>query len=304
MHRGLQLGRHFGVGGVGQVRAGGDQHAAGHLVVFGLADQVGGHMRRIGGVVGEDGDLGRPGLGVDADQRAADPLGGGDVDVARPGDHVDRRQLRAIGVGAAVGQQRHRLRAADRPHLVDAQQPGRGQDRRMRQAVEAGLRRAGHHQRVDTGGLRGHHVHHHAGRVDRIAAGHVEADPLDGDPPLGDRRARAERGGDVGAALVGVHGAGALDRHLQRVAHVGVQSGQRGLQRGGGHAHGRGAHAVERLAEFQRRLGPALGDGLHDRPDLRQHRLHVGATARQGGPQPGSRQLRAPQVDAGHHRVR
>jgi hypothetical protein len=65
VHRGLQLGRQFGVDAVGQGQAWSHQHAAGHLVVFGLADQVGGHMRRIGGVVGEDGDLGRPGFGVD-----------------------------------------------------------------------------------------------------------------------------------------------------------------------------------------------------------------------------------------------
>ena len=90
----------------------------------------------IGGVVGQDRDLGRAGFGVDADLRAADPLGGGDVDVARPGDHVDRRQFGAVGVGAAVGQQRHGLGTADGPHLVDAEQAGGGQDGRVRQAVE------------------------------------------------------------------------------------------------------------------------------------------------------------------------
>ena len=211
---GLQLGRHFGVGGVGQRQAGSHQHAAGHLVVLGLADQVGGHVRGIGGVVGEDGDLGGTGFGVDADLRAAQPLGGGDVDVAGSGDHVDGRQLGTVRVGAAVGQQRHGLRPAHGPHLVDAQQPGRGQDRRVRQAVKCGLRRAGHHQRVDTGGLRRHDVHDHAGRVDGVAAGHVQADPLDGNPPLGDRGARTEHGGDVVAALVSVHGAGAFDHHL------------------------------------------------------------------------------------------
>ena len=108
----------------------------GHLVVLGLADQVGGDVAGIGGVVGEDGDLRRAGLGVDADLRAADPLGGGDVDVARAGDHVDRRQLGAVGVGAAVGEQRDGLRAADRPYLVDAEHAGGGQDRRVRQPAE------------------------------------------------------------------------------------------------------------------------------------------------------------------------
>ena len=47
-------------------------------------------MRGVGGVVGQDGDLGWAGFGVDTDSRAAKPFGRGDVDVAGPGDHVDR----------------------------------------------------------------------------------------------------------------------------------------------------------------------------------------------------------------------
>ena len=92
--------------------------------------------------------------------------------------------------------------------------------------TELGLRRAGDHQRVHARGLRGHHVHHHARRVDGVAARHVEADPLDGHPAFGDRRTGRERGGGVGAPLVGVHGAGPVDRHLQRRADVGVQRGR------------------------------------------------------------------------------
>ena len=262
MHRGLQLGGQFGVGGVGQIRARGDQHARSHLVVFGLADQVGGHVRRVGRVVGEDRDLGRTGLGVDADLRAAQPLGGGDVDVAGPGDHVDRRQLGAVHVGAPVGKQRHGLRPAHGPHLVDAQQPGRGQDRRVRPAVERGLRRAGHHQRLDTGGLRRHHVHDHAGRVHGIAAWDIQADPFDRNPALRDRGARAERRGHVAAALVSVDRAGPFDHHPQRLPDVGIQSGQGGVQRRLRHPDGRRPDAIERRAEFQGRLGPALARRL------------------------------------------
>src|ERR1700754_5296814 len=80
VHGGLQLGRQFLVRGVGELDAGGDQHAGGHLVVFGLADEVGGHVYGLGCVVGQDRDLGGPGFGVDTDLRAADPLGGGDID--------------------------------------------------------------------------------------------------------------------------------------------------------------------------------------------------------------------------------
>jgi hypothetical protein len=45
----------------------GDEHRRGERVVLGLADQVGGDVGGVGGVVGEDRDLGGPGLGVDAD---------------------------------------------------------------------------------------------------------------------------------------------------------------------------------------------------------------------------------------------
>ena len=75
----------------------------------------------VSGVIGEDRDLGGPGLGVDADLRTADPLRRRHVDVARPGDHVDRGQLCAVRIGAAVGKQSDGLRTADRPHLVDAE---------------------------------------------------------------------------------------------------------------------------------------------------------------------------------------
>ena len=75
------------VDGVGQGEAVGDQDAGGEGIVLGLADQVGGHVLGVGAVVGEDGDLGRAGLGVDADQALQDPLGGDDPDIARPGDH-------------------------------------------------------------------------------------------------------------------------------------------------------------------------------------------------------------------------
>ena len=104
VHRGLQLPGELPIGRIGEFGAGGDQHAGGHLVVLGLADQVGGHVGGVGGVIGQDRDLGRAGFGVDAHLRTADALGGRDIDVAGPGDHVDRRELAAIRVGAPVGE--------------------------------------------------------------------------------------------------------------------------------------------------------------------------------------------------------
>ena len=75
----VELGLHV----VGQRRRRGHQDGRGHRVVLGLAEQVGGDVRRVGGVVGEDRDLGRAGLGVDAHGALEQPLGGDGVDVAR-----------------------------------------------------------------------------------------------------------------------------------------------------------------------------------------------------------------------------
>ena len=128
---------------VGQPLRRRDQHAGGQRVVLGLADQVGGDVRRVGGVVGEDRDLGRPGLGVDADHALEQPLGGDGVDVAGPGDQVDP----AAGSGA-VGEHRDRLGAADGVHLVDPEQRAGGQDRRVRQPAVLPLRRRGERDRA------------------------------------------------------------------------------------------------------------------------------------------------------------
>ncbi len=68
---------------VGERLAVGDQHAGRHRVVLGLADQVGRDERGVGCVVGDDRDLGRTGLGIDADDALQVTLGGRDVDVAR-----------------------------------------------------------------------------------------------------------------------------------------------------------------------------------------------------------------------------
>ena len=133
---------------------------------------------------------------------------------------------------SAVGQQRDGLRTADRPHLVDTEQPRGGQDGRVRQAAELRLRRAGDDQRVHARDLRGHHVHHHAGRVDGVAARHIEADALDGHPTFGDRGAGRQRRRGVGAPLIAVHSAGPLDRHLECGADIGRQPVEGALQLG------------------------------------------------------------------------
>ena len=148
--------RQLGVHPVGQRRARGDQQARGQRVVLGLGDEVGGDEAGVGAVVGDDGDLGRAGLGVDGDPLAQQPLGRRDVDVARPGDDVDRGAL----VGA-VPEHGDGLRAAGRVHLGDAEQRAGGQDRRVRQAAVLGLRRRGDRDLGDAGDLGRDDVHQH-----------------------------------------------------------------------------------------------------------------------------------------------
>jgi hypothetical protein len=88
---GVHLLLELGLDVVGEPERVGDEHARRLRVVLGLADQVGRDVRRVGGVVGEDRDLGRAGLGVDADPSLEQTIRGDRVDVARAGDQVDRR---------------------------------------------------------------------------------------------------------------------------------------------------------------------------------------------------------------------
>src|SRR5690606_34864758 len=127
-------------------------------VVFGLADQVRCHVGGVGGVVGEDGDLGRPCLGVDADDAFEEAFGGGDPDVSGAGHHADggalARTVREHGGG---------LGTAHGVHLVYAEQGTGRQDGGVRQSTEFGLRRGGHGEGGHPGFLGGHDVHDHAG---------------------------------------------------------------------------------------------------------------------------------------------
>ena len=181
MAGGVDLLLELGLDVVGEPLAGRDEHAGRQHVVLGLADQVGGHESRVGRVVGEHGDLGRAGLGVDPDDALEQPLCRDGVDRARPGHKVH-----AAARASAVGEHRDRLGAAHGVDLVDAQQRARGQDRRVRQAVVVLLRRRRECDRAHAGRLGGHHVHDHAGDQWRDAARHVEADPVDRDHPVGD----------------------------------------------------------------------------------------------------------------------
>ena len=104
-----------------------------------------------------------------------------------PGDQVDRFDAQ---LGVAVGQQRDRLRAADRVDLVHPEQlrrrPGWSGAAGRRSPAAAASRPPA---TATPAACAGHHVHHHRGRVDRDAARHVQADPVHRQPLLGDRAA-------------------------------------------------------------------------------------------------------------------
>ncbi len=85
-----QLRRHGVRHGVGQRRVVGDQDGLRALVVLGLRQQVDGDAARVGGAVGQDHHLGRPGDAVDADAAEHLALGLRDIGVAGADDAVHR----------------------------------------------------------------------------------------------------------------------------------------------------------------------------------------------------------------------
>ena len=255
--------------GLDELGGGGDQQAGGQLVVLGLGDEVGGDHARLGRAVGHDGDLGRPGVPVDADATlGCQPLlGQADVEVARADDEVARRHA-----GGAVGHGGDRLGSADPDHAVHAEQCGRRQDGAVGPPVLAGRRRA-EHDLVHAGDLGRHDGHDHRRGVDGLAAGHVHAGPLDGAVPLA-------HAGAV-AVVLPVPGSGALvePAHLvggafQRRPEVGVEVGERLVEDLRRHHEVVDVEAVEPTCECPQRLVAVVPDrgerGVHAFPRRRQ----------------------------------
>src|SRR5690606_6648665 len=178
---GGDAGGELGVDGVGQGGRDRDEDRGGGRVVLGLTDEVDGDVGRVGLGVGDHGDLGGAGLGVDADQALDGPFGGGDVDVAGAGDHVDR-----VALPCAVGEHADGHGAAHGVDLVDAEQPGDGEDALVRQAAVGLLGRGGQGDGVDARDLGGDGVHDDAGGEHGEPAGGVQAHAAHGDVALGD----------------------------------------------------------------------------------------------------------------------
>ena len=242
--------------------------------MLGLTDEIRCDEGRIGGVVGEDRDLGRACLGVDADASLEHALGGGHVDVARPGHHLDRSAV--VGTGArAEGEHGDRLGAARGVHLVHTEQGAGGEDRRVRDASVIALGRARHREGLDACGERRNDVHDDRRRIDRTTTGHVEPHPLDRDPSLGHRATRDDLGRAVGATLVVVDEAGSTDRLLECAAHGRVESSQCVVKSALRHPQRGRAYAVEALPPREHGLRAALTDVVDDGTHGRQDALDV-----------------------------
>ena len=272
--------------------------------MLGLADQVGRDILRIGSGVGEDRDLGRASFGVDADDALEQPLGGGNIDIARSGHEADRF-ADVLAVGEAVCQCGDRLGAAHGIHLLDPEQSARGEDARVGVAGELPggflLRGARDREGADASELGGHDIHDHRARIDRSTTGDIETDTVDGHPALGDGAAVGDLGGGRVAHLVGVHAAGPVDADLQCRPHVGVELGQRGLERGGGDAQALGAHPVILLGEVFERFGAALADRCADGFDRMQCRVDIELRPGQALAKLAQGQGSATQIQSLHH---
>ncbi len=254
--------------------------------------------RRVGGVVGEDRDLGRPGLGVDADPAAQQPLGRHDVDVAGAGDQVDRSHRRPAPRGRtsrSPGRRRPRTPPStpSRWHIAE--------DVRVRQAAELGLGRAGDRDRRHAGHLGGHHVHQHAGRQRRQPTRARTAPP---GRPAASRCSTIAPGpsstltGTLGGLRLG-HPPAPGDGLGERRAHLRRQAGSGGGQLFDRYSEADRHHAVEALRVLGQRGRAALGHRFDDRTHLLDGRGHVELRARQHTAVVG--EGRPTQVDGSQH---
>ncbi|MMZ61936.1 hypothetical protein D1872_241130 [compost metagenome] len=141
--------------------------------MLGLRQQVSRDVGGVGAVVRQDRDLARPGDAVDVDGAVHLAFRQRDEDVPRSADFIDRGDR-----GRAIGQSRDGLGPADPVDFVDAGFRRGDENVRVDPFPSAGRRRRDHHDLRHAGHLRRDHVHEHRGRIRRLAAGHVHADPF------------------------------------------------------------------------------------------------------------------------------
>ena len=223
-----------------QLARGGGQDGGRGRAVLGLAEQVAGQHDRVGGLVGDHHDLGRPGQQVDPDRAEQLPLGLRDVGVARPDDQVDR-----VGVLQPERHPGHRLHPADAEDLVGTgphhrpqlgrMHPGRV-PRRGRREHPADLRHLGHRDR-----------HHGRGDQRVVPAGRVGTDAADRDPALPEQHPGQRLRLEVhqGVPLQPGEPGHLVDQELRAGGHRGLHLLDRPVDRLRWHPEGRRRPAVE-----------------------------------------------------------
>ena len=186
------------------------QDGLGQLIVLGLREEVHRHPVRVAVAVGDDQHLGGAGDHIDAHRSEHAALGRGHISVTRTRDLVDLRDgLRAIR------QRTHRLRAADGEDAVDAGDCRCSQHQRVLLAARG---RHDHDQLTHPGDLGGDGVHHHARRIGRLTAGHVEAGAVQRGHFLAQHRAVGLGVVPIGHDLPLVVGTNTLHREFKGLA--------------------------------------------------------------------------------------
>ena len=233
--------------------------------MFGLGDQIGGHVGGIRGGIRDDGDLGGPGLGVDAHNSPQQPFRSHHVDVPGAGDHGDG----CAETGHPMGEHRDRLGPADRMDLLDPEHVAQCEDVRVRPAAEPGLRRGCDGDLPDPSHLSGDDVHYHAGGQWGEPARNVETDTFDGDVAQPYPGALGQdRGGGVGIVFQGFgNQASAPDGLLEGLPEFRVELFGGLSQHPSRDSEGPGNHAVKALRVLDERLGAPVTDRVAHLPD-------------------------------------
>ena len=134
---------------------------------------------------------------------------------------------------------------AHRVHLVDTEHPSGAQDEGVHAVVEVGLRRRCQRNGSDARDLSRDDVHDDTRRIDRLASGDVEADPIDRLPTLGDLGAVGDLGDCRSRHLRPTGDAFTRDDLVESRPDVPRQLGNRSGDRGRVDANRDGSAAVE-----------------------------------------------------------
>ena len=149
------------------------------LVVFGLAEQIHGHPVRRRRAIGQHQNLTRAGNHVDPNLAENAPLGRSHVSIAWPGNLVhlgDRLRSESQRCNGLRATNRENLR--DTSHVGSRQYQGVALTRRGSRPTGRSRCRYHHDNFRHARDMRRNGVHQHRGRIRGLAAGDIDADPI------------------------------------------------------------------------------------------------------------------------------